>query len=733
MRRARARPDLPARRQGACLLARDPADRSAPGTWRPRPARSTRCSTTTRSPTSARSRGHGVRRCPRSGRSSRRPADPQFSTLDPAWFPALEVVLDGRNSLRDLALPAARGVPRRSACRSDPPPARARRAEADRRPAARRPLAFGRANRQRRRHAAATDQGRRVVAGAADAATTRSSSTPASTTTTRWRARSFASSSLAPPDHALGVGGGSHAEQTAAMLAGLEPILVDRRPDAVLVYGDTNSTLAGALAAAKLDMPVAHVEAGLRSFDRRMPEEINRVVADHLSRWLFAPTPTAVDNLRAEGHDRRRGARRRPDAGPRGAGRPRRGRRDALRDVAGLWPTCWAGLELEPGGYLFATVHRAENREPDAMRAWAGAARPRRVAGSAGRPGDPSRARGPRSSGPASRSPDTSASIEPQGYRTSLTLQIHAAAVLTDSGGVQREAAWLGVPCLVLRGTTEWVEAVAGSEGRMVVVGLDADRAVEALATLAPPARGRRARPGTRGRASISGPRAPPRRSSRRSRRPVTRRREGHATTSGRVPPRGDVRLQRRHPGLARPARGGHPRRRWPPRDDHGSARPGRTRHHAPRTRRLRHRPRPDPAQVADLGVPVPPAVAHVRARPAALPPPPAARPGGLGALDRVPGRRRPGRDRVADPPAIHGRLRRAPPDQARFDDRLADPLAVWRARLEQRGRRRGAPRRCLPRPRPDGAARRGRRPATPWWPARVRQPRVVHGFGDAT
>ena len=111
----------------------------------------------------------------------------------------------------------------------------------------------------------------------------------------------FAELGLARPDHSLGAGGGSHAEQTAAMLTGLEPILVAEGPDAVLIFGDTNSTLAGALAAAKLGIPVAHVEAGLRSHDRRMPEELNRIVADQLATWCFAPTAGAVENLRTEG------------------------------------------------------------------------------------------------------------------------------------------------------------------------------------------------------------------------------------------------------------------------------------------------------------------------------------------------------------------------------------------------------------------------------------------------
>ena len=293
---------------------------------------------------------------------------------------------------------------------------------------------------------------------------------------------------LPAPDHELRVGGGTHAKQTAAMLAGLEPILVDRRPDAVLVYGDTNSTLAGALVAAKLGMPVAHVEAGLRSFDRRMPEEINRVVADHLSHWLFAPTPTAIENLHAEGvtsgvvlvGDLMQDLAAR-------VGREVVGT-DALEATIRRLAAANPGLDLAPGSYLFATVHRAENREPGALRSWAAllgrVARKDRPVILAIHPG--TRLALEREG--IAMGPDVRL-VDPQGYRTSLALQMHAAAVITDSGGIQREAAWLGVPCLVLRSATEWVEAVANSGGRMVIVGLDASRAEAALAELAPPDR----------------------------------------------------------------------------------------------------------------------------------------------------------------------------------------------------------------------------------------------------
>ncbi len=244
----------------------------------------------------------------------------------------------------------------------------------------------------------------------------------------------------------------------------------------VVVCGDTNTTIAAALVAAKQGIPIAHVEAGLRSFDRRMPEEINRLVTDHLSRWLFAPTPAAVANLRAEGIVD--GVVEVGDVLQDLAARTAR----EVRDPAVLGSV---DLALIPGGYLFATIHRAENREPDAMTAWAAllnrVARPERPVILALHPGT----RAALEAAAIELSPDVRV-IEPQGYRTTLGLQLHAAAVLTDSGGVQREAAWLHVPCLILRGTTEWVEALADSGGTMVMVGLDASRATAELERLAP-------------------------------------------------------------------------------------------------------------------------------------------------------------------------------------------------------------------------------------------------------
>jgi len=291
----------------------------------------------------------------------------------------------------------------------------------------------------------------------------------------------FTELGLPRPEHALGIGGGTQAEQTGRMLPAVEAVLLAERPDAVLVYGDTTSTLAGALVAAKLGIPVAHVEAGLRSFDRAMPEEVNRVVADHLSRWLFVPTPAGVANLAAEGitagvalvGDLMQDLAARVSAD--------------VRDPAALAATGpGRDLGLSPGAYLFATVHRAENRTPAALVAWAALlasiASPERPVVLALHPGTAAvlDAAGIRLAGDIRV-------IAPQGYRTALTLQLHAAAVLTDSGGVQREAAWLGVPCLILRDRTEWVEAVADPLGRTVVVGLDRDRIVAELDSLAPP------------------------------------------------------------------------------------------------------------------------------------------------------------------------------------------------------------------------------------------------------
>ncbi len=295
----------------------------------------------------------------------------------------------------------------------------------------------------------------------------------------------FAELALPKPDHSLGIGGGSPSEQVGRMLIALEPILRKERADAVLVYGDTNSTLAGGLAAAHADLPLAHVEAGLRSFDRHMPEEINRVVVDHLAQWCFAPTAEAVENLAAEGIVR---------------GVLRVG--DLMHDLVASTidsvrdPVVLASLDaqlfrsagdpvLRQGSFLFATAHRAQNRDPKSLVALAqlldGVSTAERPVIIALHPGT---AVSLRQQG-VSFGVNTRV-IPPVGYRTSLALQLHAAAVLTDSGGIQRESAWLGTPCLVLRERTEWVEMANVTDSHQFLVGLDLQRAVDVLERAAP-------------------------------------------------------------------------------------------------------------------------------------------------------------------------------------------------------------------------------------------------------
>lgn len=278
------------------------------------------------------------------------------------------------------------------------------------------------------------------------------------------------------PDHALGVGPGSPVAQTAAIMTALEPVLRAERPDMVLVLGDTTTTLAGALTAAKLDLPLAHVEAGLRSFDRDMPEEQNRVVADHLSRLLFCPTDVAVANLAREG----------VVDGVHQVG-------DVMLDACLMFAPAAArrpgprALGLEPGGYLLATAHRAATTDrPEALAALVGVLEA--MTEPTVFPVHPRTRHRLESAGlwdglahhPRLRL------VPPLGYMDFTALLLGARAVLTDSGGVQKEAYFHGVPCVTLRETTEWVETVEGGFNHLV--GLDPARALAALAT---PADGR--------------------------------------------------------------------------------------------------------------------------------------------------------------------------------------------------------------------------------------------------
>ncbi|HUU89598.1 MAG TPA: UDP-N-acetylglucosamine 2-epimerase (non-hydrolyzing) [Phycisphaerae bacterium] len=252
----------------------------------------------------------------------------------------------------------------------------------------------------------------------------------------------------------LGVGSGPQGAQTGAILERLERVLLDDKPDWVVVYGDTNSTLAGALAAVKLHISVAHVEAGLRSFNRQMPEEVNRVVADHLSALLFCPTDAAVRNLAAEGI--RRGVHQVGDV-----------MYDSIlfnADLAAESSRILERLRLEPKSFCLATVHRAENTD-DPVRLAGILEAFRRIDAGVVLPMHPRTRKmlGPGLKGLGERV----RVIEPVPYLDMLMLEKAARFILTDSGGVQKEAYWFGVPCVTLRDETEWVELVAAGCNRL--------------------------------------------------------------------------------------------------------------------------------------------------------------------------------------------------------------------------------------------------------------------------
>ena len=263
------------------------------------------------------------------------------------------------------------------------------------------------------------------------------------------------------PDINLQVGSGSHGAQTAAMLTAIESVLLAERPDRVLVYGDTNSTLAGALAAAKLHIPVAHVEAGLRSFNRAMPEEINRVMVDHLSELLLCPTPTSVQNLAVEGVHR--GVQMVGDV-----------MRDVLMhavEVSRNQSTILRRLGVTSKQFFVATIHRAENTDDRARLAGIFQA-----LGRLSRPVVlPLHPRTLKMLSVMEIEIDANIkTIEPVGYLDMAQLEQSAKLILTDSGGVQKEAFWLGVPCVTFRDETEWTETV--ESGWNQLVGADAER-----------------------------------------------------------------------------------------------------------------------------------------------------------------------------------------------------------------------------------------------------------------
>jgi UDP-N-acetylglucosamine 2-epimerase len=281
------------------------------------------------------------------------------------------------------------------------------------------------------------------------------------------------------PIYNLAIGSGSHGRQTGEMLAAIEKVLMAEQPNWVLVYGDTNSTLAGALAAAKLHIPIAHVEAGLRSFNRCMPEEVNRVVTDHLSTILFCPSQVSVSNLAAEGITTHasRFASHVLVVGDVMA--------DALQYAAAKVSTnsdILNRLGVQPQSYLLATVHRAENTD-NSDRLENILAAFEAIQETIVFPVHPRTLKFLRSKG---YQPTKNVRlIDPVGYFDIIALEKSARIIMTDSGGMQKEAYWLKVPCITLRDETEWVETV--EDGWNILTGADRKKIINATYNFTPP------------------------------------------------------------------------------------------------------------------------------------------------------------------------------------------------------------------------------------------------------
>lgn len=279
----------------------------------------------------------------------------------------------------------------------------------------------------------------------------------------------FEEMSIPKPSHHFQISGGSHGKMTGAMLSVIEDVLLAERPDWVLIYGDTNSTLAGALAASKLHIPVAHVEAGLRSFNMRMPEEINRILSDRVSTLLFCPTQAAIQNLKNEGVTQ----------GAINVG-------DVMFDVALFYKEQAKSesrildkLQLESGKYVLATCHRAENtddkkRLTHILMGLASIAKAIKLV----LPLHPRTTKLIAEYGLDHLLRDAVV-VAPVSFIDMVALEQSAAVIVTDSGGVQKEAFFYGVPCITMRDETEWVETV--NLGANQLVGADRDRIVDAF------------------------------------------------------------------------------------------------------------------------------------------------------------------------------------------------------------------------------------------------------------